>query len=604
MNVPPARQRCGAKNPKTSALCVLDAEHTRDHYDGRSFHWRGPSATATPSPPTSSKKPAKPSKRSEPKKHGADQLAAAGYCGTTFNGKHKTARNILCTLTKGHPGPHENTSIGVKEHVEAKAQSLTDKCSKCGLELGEHDGAKCPKPDNASKERCDHVYSLIEGAARGVAAGEIAAIHRNALRELERAGRIVYRNERWYPEDPDAGIGAAARAALDEVFGDDGSTPSKARKVHKAELVEESDEPAYEPDDIDLANAQLESTALVKVDEPAPMMLSVERAREFLAKSMNVDEVRDVADKAKAASLYLRTISASVESQNAAVEIRLIAERRLGEISAEIGIDGRGGNRKKSKTAPDAALKKPTKKEALADLGLKEREARRFEELAKIPEKKFEALVADTKAKGERLTASAPLKLVRQEDKAKKAADLRAKPVPQADGRFDVIVIDPPWKHDVRAADITQRGQGDYPRMELDAIKALPVADRAEKNCILFCWVTNQHMRQVYECLDAWGFREVSIVTWAKSRFGTGQKIRGQTEHCIMAVRGSPLVTLTNESTWIEGDLREHSRKPESFYELVESLCPGTKLEMFARAPFSEQWAVWGNETEKFKGAA
>ena len=83
---------------------------------------------------------------------------------------------------------------------------------------------------------------------------------------------------------------------------------------------------------------------------------------------------------------------------------------------------------------------KPSKRAALKDLGLEEREARRCEELANIPEKKFEKFVADTRAKGERITASAPLKLARLDDKAKLAAELRGKPLPLATGRFDVIV--------------------------------------------------------------------------------------------------------------------------------------------------------------------
>ncbi len=351
-----------------------------------------------------------------------------------------------------------------------------------------------------------------------------------------------------------------------------------------------------------------QSTALAKIEEQ-PEMLSVERAREFLAKSKSVDEVRDVADKAKAVSLYLRSRDASIESQNDAAEIRLRAERRLGELTAELEKNKGGRPEKASKKAPEKTgndarpVSAPTPM-TLAEQGIKKQDAAKWQQIAKIPEKKFEKVIADTKAKGQRLTANAPLKMIRQEKKADLAAELRAKPVPQATGRFNVIVIDPPWMHDKRAEDITQRGQGDYPRMEIEEIKALPVADRAEENCILWCWVTNQHMRQAYECLDAWGFVEKSILTWGKDHFGNGDWLRGQTEHCILAVKGSPIVTLTNQSTLLEGKKREHSRKPDEFYALVEALCPGTKLEMFAREPHNDQWQVWGNETDKFSTEA
>jgi N6-adenosine-specific RNA methylase IME4 len=106
-------------------------------------------------------------------------------------------------------------------------------------------------------------------------------------------------------------------------------------------------------------------------------------------------------------------------------------------------------------------------------------------------------------------------------------------------------------------------------------------------------------MRQAYQWRDAWGFTEKTILTWAKDRMGVGDWLRGQTEHCILAVRGRPIVTLTNQTTILHAPLREHSRKPDEFYRLVESLCPGTRLEMFAREP-RPGWAAWGAETEKF----
>jgi hypothetical protein len=65
---------------------------------------------------------------------------------------------------------------------------------------------------------------------------------------------------------------------------------------------------------------------------------------------------------------------------------------------------------------------------------------------------------------------------------------------------------------------------------------------------------------------------------------GTGDWLRGKTEHCILAVRGQPTVTLTNQTTLLDGPVREHSRKPEEFYALVEALCPGSKVELFAHS--------------------
>lgn len=337
-----------------------------------------------------------------------------------------------------------------------------------------------------------------------------------------------------------------------------------------------------------------ERGALVTTNQAG--LLTVEKARQFLAQSKSVDEVREVADKSKAVALYLRSRNASIESQNDAAEIRLRAERRLGELTKEM---------EKPKGGRPAETGRKSGPVSYSAQGIDKRDAAKWQQLAAIPERKFDKLIAETRAKGERITTSAPLKLVRNDAKAELAAELRKKPIPLAAGRFDVIVSDPPWMYEKRAGDVTQRGQMPYPQMTTEEICALPVAERAERNCILWLWTTNAFLlRDAPRVLDAWGFQEKTIMTWVKDRIGTGDWLRGKTEHCILAVRGKPIVQLTNESTELRGVVREHSRKPESFYDLVEKLCPGTKLEMFARDP-REGWARWGAESELFaKGAA
>lgn len=188
---------------------------------------------------------------------------------------------------------------------------------------------------------------------------------------------------------------------------------------------------------------------------------------------------------------------------------------------------------------------------------------------------------------------------VKRERKRTLGAELDAKPVPQPTGRFDVIVIDPPWRYEKRVEDESHRGRNQYPDMTLEQICAVPVGDRAADDCILWLWTTNAFMRGAFQCLDAWGFEEKSILTWAKSKMGVGDWLRGQTEHCILAVRGKPIVTLTNQTTLLQAPTREHSRKPDEFYALVEKLCHGTKLDMFAREPRAG-WVLWGAETNTF----
>jgi len=76
---------------------------------------------------------------------------------------------------------------------------------------------------------------------------------------------------------------------------------------------------------------------------------------------------------------------------------------------------------------------------------------------------------------------------------------------------------------------------------------------------------------------------------------GLGSWLRSQTEPYLMATKGNPTVCLTNQSTILMADVREHSRKPDEFYEMVETLCPGSKVDLFAREE-REGWVTWGGE--------
>jgi N6-adenosine-specific RNA methylase IME4 len=167
--------------------------------------------------------------------------------------------------------------------------------------------------------------------------------------------------------------------------------------------------------------------------------------------------------------------------------------------------------------------------------------------------------------------------------KRREAERIDAAVPPLPTGSFNVIVCDPPWRYAIRSADVTQRGNTPYADMSLGDICALPVEALAAEDCVLWLWTTNLHMRDSFAVLDAWGFESKTILTWAKQKFGVGQWLRGQTEHCHLAVRGKPTALLSNQSTLLVAPAGAHSAKPDEFYRLIETLCPGSKLDMFAR---------------------
>ncbi len=171
----------------------------------------------------------------------------------------------------------------------------------------------------------------------------------------------------------------------------------------------------------------------------------------------------------------------------------------------------------------------------------------------------------------------------RQLERYRQAERIAAEPPPLPTGPFRVIVADVPWRYDVRADDLTHRGTPPYPTMTVEEICALPVIELAADDCVLWLWVTNAHLRESFTVLDAWGFQSKTMLTWAKQKPGVGNWLRGQTEHCHLAVRGKPTVLLTNQTTLLTAPVRAHSEKPEAFYRLVEQMCPGAKVELFAR---------------------
>jgi N6-adenosine-specific RNA methylase IME4 len=215
--------------------------------------------------------------------------------------------------------------------------------------------------------------------------------------------------------------------------------------------------------------------------------------------------------------------------------------------------------------------------------------------LSKLPPKRQQEVVAHAREKGIDNLKTAKKSL--EKDESIKEIEEEPKPLPE--GPFRVIAADPPWPYD-RTDDPTHRGSITYHKMDLEDIEALAVEAMAHDDCVLWLWTTNSFMHEAYHVVEAWGFKPKTVLTWVKPKMGVGNYLRNITEHCIVAVRGKPVFNLTNQTTELRGEVREHSRKPEEFYELVEGLCPGSKVEMFSRED-RENWSSWGSET-KFEG--
>ena len=186
-------------------------------------------------------------------------------------------------------------------------------------------------------------------------------------------------------------------------------------------------------------------------------------------------------------------------------------------------------------------------------------------------------------------------------------SELPPPPLPRITGGFSTVLADPPWRFSNRTGKVApeHRRLDRYSTMPLEAIKALPVGDVLAKNAHLYLWVPNALLPDGLDVMKAWGFRYVSNIVWAKRRKdggpdgrGVGFYFRNVTELLLFGVCGS-MRTLgpgRSQVNMIETRKREHSRKPDEQYELIESCSPGAYLELFARYG-RPGWTCWGDES-------
>jgi N6-adenosine-specific RNA methylase IME4 len=173
-----------------------------------------------------------------------------------------------------------------------------------------------------------------------------------------------------------------------------------------------------------------------------------------------------------------------------------------------------------------------------------------------------------------------------------------------SDRRYAVLCADPPWHFEVYNEESgVERAAGNYyPTMSLDEICALPVLSLAAPDAILFMWTTAPHLQESFQVLAAWGFEYKTNAVWLKDKIGLGYFVRNQHELLLVATRGDmPSPSPANRPpSVISAPRREHSRKPDEAYALIEAMYPALpKLELFARQR-RPGWDVWGNETDKF----
>lgn len=179
-------------------------------------------------------------------------------------------------------------------------------------------------------------------------------------------------------------------------------------------------------------------------------------------------------------------------------------------------------------------------------------------------------------------------------------------------GKFGTILADPPWEFQNSTGKIAPKHKRlkRYNTMKLEDIKALPISRLAAEKSHLYLWVPNAFIKEGIEVMEEWGFKYKTNIVWHKIRKdggpdgrGVGFYFRNTTELVLFGVKGKKARTLKPGRTQvniIRTRKREHSRKPDELYKIIERCSWGPYLELFARGK-RKKWTTWGDQSKKYK---
>lgn len=311
-------------------------------------------------------------------------------------------------------------------------------------------------------------------------------------------------------------------------------------------------------------------------------LIQLSRVKQQLAVAKSIDEVKDIRNKAEALRAYAETAGLGLEMQNDCAEIKLRAERRAGELLVEQGFGEWGGDRKSSNNVQ------------LEDLNISKIQSHRWQLEASVPDSNFEKYVAETKVKRAELTSHGLLRLALR-------TKANSPKIPFPEGEYHTIIVDPPWPmQKILREERPNQLEMDYPTMSITEITALPVGDLAyEDGCHLYLWTTHRFLPTAFEVFAEWGAKYECLLTWVKNVGFTPYSWMYSTEHCLFGRIGNlPLLKLGERLDFF-APVREHSRKPDEFYNLVRKVSPEPRIDVFSRQKHGG-FAQYGDETAKF----
>ena len=333
-------------------------------------------------------------------------------------------------------------------------------------------------------------------------------------------------------------------------------------------------------------------------------IIALEKCRNELAAMTSLESVLNLRDKAVAIKSYLKARGDARASQNSAARIAALSEARAGQLikegqkSGEIRQQGKKDESKMEQTYQLGRSdndKKDDGSKKLEDIGISWNQSSRFQLASEVLDSDpewFDRHQIECDEKGWDFTQQSVLRQAKQ-IRNEQIGKIEPSPIK---GKYDVIVIDPPWQ--IEKIEREVRGNStafDYPTMtelELESL-TLPVA----KNCHVWIWTTQRFLPMAFRLVPKWNLRYVCLFVWHKN--GGMQPVKLPQYNCEFVLycrHGVPKFSSTKKfklcNRW---DRKGHSEKPKEFYEMVERVTTGKRLDMFSRREI-KGFETWGNE--------
>jgi len=317
-------------------------------------------------------------------------------------------------------------------------------------------------------------------------------------------------------------------------------------------------------------------------------LIKYDEARKALEACASVDEAKTILDKVEALRAYAKQQD-NAEMEIWLSEIKLRARRRIGEISKSLW----KSNKHESQLPSGGKL---TKTDKLKKAGITTSVANRCEIVADIPKAKFEQVIAECKDLKKPVTYAYVEKIAGRNANKDKTDAMKSNPIAFT-GKYDVLVIDPPWPMQKVERDSRQNQTGlDYPAMSEDELSSLELP--FNDSCHVFMWTTQKYLPMAFRLFEKWGVKYLLTFVWHKpggfQPFGLPQY---NCEFALYGRIGTPKFIDTKAfNTCFNAPRGKHSEKPQEFYDLIKRVTDGHRIDIFNRRPIAG-FDVWGNES-------